>query len=90
MRSLKRSRLAVGLRQSENRNEALSSRRRRPSRPHFDPQVRCAGQPDCRRPADSHLRSFSVGNYVVFYRPMQSGVEVVRVIHAARDIGVQF
>jgi toxin ParE1/3/4 len=33
------------------------------------------------------LRSFSVGNYVVFYRPVQSGIEVARVIHAARQIG---
>jgi toxin ParE1/3/4 len=36
------------------------------------------------------LRSFSIGNYVVFYRPMQTGIEVARVIHAARDIDSQF
>jgi toxin ParE1/3/4 len=36
------------------------------------------------------LRSFSVGNYVVFYRPAERGIEVVRVLHAARDIGSQF
>jgi toxin ParE1/3/4 len=34
-----------------------------------------------------NLRSFSVGNYVVLYRPAQNGIEVARVIHAARDIG---
>jgi toxin ParE1/3/4 len=36
------------------------------------------------------LRSVSVGNYVVFYCPTQSGIEVARVIHAAREIGEQF
>ena len=32
------------------------------------------------------LRCFPVGNYVVYYRPIQSGIEVVRVIHGARDV----
>lgn len=32
------------------------------------------------------LRSFPVGNYVIYYRPLEEGVEIVRVIHAARDI----
>jgi toxin ParE1/3/4 len=36
------------------------------------------------------LRAFCLGSYVVFYRPTQPGIEVVRVIHAARDIGSQF
>ena len=38
----------------------------------------------------ANLRSFSVGNYVIFYRPMQKQIEIARVIHAARDIGAQF
>jgi len=38
----------------------------------------------------ANLRSFSAGNYVVIYRPMRTGIEVARVIHAARDIGSQF
>jgi toxin ParE1/3/4 len=29
-------------------------------------------------------------NYVVFYRPIQNGIEVVRVLHAARDIAAIF
>lgn len=33
------------------------------------------------------LRSWSVGNYVVFYRPTNDGIDVVRVLHGARDIG---
>jgi toxin ParE1/3/4 len=32
------------------------------------------------------LRSFPVGNYVVLYRVLENGIEVVRVLHAARDI----
>ncbi len=36
------------------------------------------------------LRSFSVGNYLILYRPTPTGIGVARVIHAARDIGAQF
>jgi toxin ParE1/3/4 len=32
------------------------------------------------------LRSLPVGNYVVFYVPRSKGIEVVRVLHGARDI----
>jgi toxin ParE1/3/4 len=32
------------------------------------------------------LRSFAVGNYVIFYIPLSKGVEVVRVLHGARDL----
>ncbi|MCI0439693.1 MAG: type II toxin-antitoxin system RelE/ParE family toxin [Chloroflexi bacterium] len=32
------------------------------------------------------LRSFPVGNYMIFYRSVEDGIEVVRVINAARDI----
>ena len=31
-------------------------------------------------------RSFSVGNYVVFFRPVDEGIEVSRVIHGSRDM----
>jgi toxin ParE1/3/4 len=36
------------------------------------------------------LRAFCVGNYVILYRPAKGGIEVARVIHAARDIGAMF
>ena len=36
------------------------------------------------------LRLFSVGNYVIVIRPIQEGIEVVRVIHGSRDIGSLF
>ena len=32
------------------------------------------------------LRVWPVGNYLVFYRPADDGIEVVRVVHGARDI----
>jgi toxin ParE1/3/4 len=33
-----------------------------------------------------HLRSFPVGRYVIFYRPLDHGVEIVRVLNGARDL----
>lgn len=32
------------------------------------------------------LRGLPVGNYVIFYRPVHDGIQVVRVLHGARDI----
>ena len=34
----------------------------------------------------SGLRSFPVRRYVVFYRPLVDAIEVVRVLHGARDV----
>ncbi|MCE9552766.1 MAG: type II toxin-antitoxin system RelE/ParE family toxin [Planctomycetes bacterium] len=31
-------------------------------------------------------RSFSVGNYVIFFRAVEGGIEVARMIHASRDM----
>jgi toxin ParE1/3/4 len=33
-----------------------------------------------------NLRSFPVGNYVIFYFPADDGIEVIRILHGARDI----
>jgi len=33
-----------------------------------------------------NLRSFRVKNYVIFYQPITDGIEVLRVLHGARDI----
>jgi toxin ParE1/3/4 len=30
-------------------------------------------------------RSFSVGNYVIYFRPLHDGIEIARVLHSARD-----
>ena len=46
------------------------------SMPHMGPQ---------RKDLSPRLRSSPVGNYVIFYRPMKNGVEIVRVLHGARD-----
>jgi toxin ParE1/3/4 len=34
----------------------------------------------------ARLRSFPIGNYLIFYRPMENGVEIARVLHGARDL----
>ena len=31
-------------------------------------------------------RSFSAGNYVIFFRAVEGGIEVARVIHGSRDM----
>lgn len=36
------------------------------------------------------LRSFPVGQYVIFYESVPEGIEVLRVLHGARDIPDQF
>jgi toxin ParE1/3/4 len=32
------------------------------------------------------LRSHPVGKYVIFYRSIKNGIEIIRVLHGARDI----
>ncbi|MBR0960431.1 type II toxin-antitoxin system RelE/ParE family toxin [Bradyrhizobium japonicum] len=32
------------------------------------------------------LRSFAVGNYVIFYVPLPDGIEIIRVMHGRQDI----
>ena len=32
------------------------------------------------------LRNQSVGNYLIFYFPLEDGVDIVRVLHGSRDI----
>jgi toxin ParE1/3/4 len=36
------------------------------------------------------LRSFPIGRYVIFYQVIPDGVEIVRVLHSARDIDPNF
>ena len=38
----------------------------------------------------SELRSLPVGHYVIFYLPHLNGVQIVRVLHGARDIDAIF
>jgi toxin ParE1/3/4 len=32
------------------------------------------------------IRSFPVGNYIIFYLPLSDGIEVIRVLHGRQDI----
>jgi toxin ParE1/3/4 len=61
---------------------------------HLDEQFRLlATQPMMGRARDElapRVRSFPVGRYVVFYVPLDDGIDVVRVLHGARDIGADF
>ena len=36
------------------------------------------------------IRSFPFGRYVIFYLPMEDGIDVVRVMHSAMDIEARF
>ena len=35
---------------------------------------------------ETNLRSFPEGSYVVFYREVSQGIEIIRVLHGSRDI----
>ena len=39
-----------------------------------------------RRELSPRLRSFPVGRYIIFYRLIEKGVEIARVLHGARDL----
>ncbi|HEX4792581.1 MAG TPA: type II toxin-antitoxin system RelE/ParE family toxin [Humisphaera sp.] len=32
------------------------------------------------------LRTYPVGNYLLFYRPMKDGIQLAHIIHGARDL----
>jgi toxin ParE1/3/4 len=36
------------------------------------------------------LRSFPVGKYVIYYRSIEEGIQIIRVLHGARDIDEVF
>ena len=36
------------------------------------------------------LRSLSVGGYLIFYLPIEDGIDVVRVLHGMREIDTLF
>jgi toxin ParE1/3/4 len=61
---------------------------------HLDEQFRVlATQPMMGRARDElapGVRSFPFGRYVVFYVPLADGIDVVRVLHGARDIDAVF
>jgi len=36
------------------------------------------------------IRSFPFGRYMIFYLPLPNGIDVVRVLHSARDVSALF
>jgi toxin ParE1/3/4 len=55
----------------------------------YDTMELLAGQPGMGRNREElapGIQSFPVGRYVIFYRVVTGGMEVVRVLHGARDI----
>ena len=36
------------------------------------------------------LRSFPFGRYIIFYAPIEGGIDVVRVLHSSRDVDAVF
>ena len=36
------------------------------------------------------MRSFPFGRYIIFYAPVDGGIDVVRVLHSARDVDAAF
>ncbi|MBD2679667.1 MULTISPECIES: type II toxin-antitoxin system RelE/ParE family toxin [Nostoc] len=36
------------------------------------------------------LRSFPVKNYLIFYRPIDEGIEIVRILHGSQDVETLF
>jgi toxin ParE1/3/4 len=36
------------------------------------------------------IREFSVGNYVIYFRPIGDALRIERVLHGARDVGAMF
>ncbi len=36
------------------------------------------------------LRSFSIEGYLIFYRPLADGIEIIRIVHGHRDISTLF
>jgi toxin ParE1/3/4 len=43
-----------------------------------------------RRHYGQSLRSFPVGNYVLFYEPISGGIQLVRALHGARNFPREF
>ena len=43
-----------------------------------------------RPPLGNDIRCFSVGLYVIYYRKVTNGIEIVRALHGARDINRLF
>jgi toxin ParE1/3/4 len=60
----------------------------------FDEIIRTISkQPELGRSVEElapKLRFVPIGSYLIFYRPSEDGVEIVRLLHGARDITAEF
>jgi toxin ParE1/3/4 len=75
----------------QNRPRALN--RSNPYRRFTDTPNRLAAMPfigQARVDLAPSLRMFPVGNYLIFFQPIQDGVEVIRVLHGKRNITGRF
>ncbi len=36
------------------------------------------------------LQSFPIGNYLILYRPIEDGIDIIRVLHGGRDLEALF
>jgi toxin ParE1/3/4 len=56
----------------------------------FDEKLRLLAQfpglGQSRDDLEPSVRSYPVGNYLLFYRPVKGGIELVRVLHGARNL----
>jgi toxin ParE1/3/4 len=52
----------------------------------FDLLARFPGAGPARPEISEGLRSFPVGNHLILYKPIDDGIEVMRVVHGARNL----
>ena len=61
---------------------------------HFDATLKIiAFAPNIGRKVEElapNLRSFPIGSYLIFYRPIEDGIQLIRVVHGARDITPEY
>jgi toxin ParE1/3/4 len=41
---------------------------------------------EARNDLAENLRMFTTGNYVILYRPAKTGIEIIQIVHSARDL----
>ena len=56
----------------------------------FDLLARFPGIGQARDDLRSGMRSFPVGNYVIYFLPQPNALRILRVVHGARDAGQLF
>jgi len=61
---------------------------------HFDATLNVlASSPGMGRKTEElapNLRSFPIGSYLIFCRPIEDGIQLIRVLHGARDVTPEY